>query len=188
MVARPVAEGISDMMQKTLIESAFLEASRLGMMTPQLEKFWKPIVYAQSLHSSLGLVKQQILLDRSMTPRTLDDIYSMILAHRDYARQELPEKAIAAKAVMTVDGKSKFTGSKKRAGQSYYPTEEERAGQCTVCGKTGHAARTCRERNGKLKSPKDLGKHKEKGKSSSSEEANVAFLFLMKKLMVSWQR
>ena len=174
MVARPVAEGVSDMAQKTLIEAAFLEASRLGMMTPQLEKFWKPIVYAQSLHASLGLVKQQILLDRSMTPRTLDDIYSMILAHRDYARQELPERAIAAKAV-TVDSTTKSSSGFKKFNKSFYPTDAERAGMCTVCGKTGHAARTCRDRNGKLKSPKEINKQKEKSKSSS-EEANFAFV------------
>ena len=171
--SRPCADNVNDLTQKNLVESAFAEASRMKMMTPELERAWKPVIYVHSLPVSLDLVKQRVLLDPTMTPRTIDEIYAMVVAQRAYSAQGKEPEATAAKATAPWSKSSKFQGKPSSKPWIPYekPTEDERRGTCTVCGKVGHGARTCRKR---IRA--GTGTKSDDGKPKKPEEASVAYV------------
>ena len=170
--SRTCADDVNDLMQKNAVESTFAEAARMKMMTPELEKAWKPMIYVHSLPPALDLVKQRVLLDPTMTPRSIDEIYAMVVAQRAYSAQGKEPEAMAAKATAPWSKSTKYQG--KQASKTWIPyekpTEEERVGTCTVCGKLGHGARTCRKR---IRS--GTGNKSDNGKSNKSEQASAAY-------------
>ena len=155
-VSRPAAETVTDFALKADVEAAVVEVSRQDMLDPKRAKKWAMVVYLSALPASLNDVKRAVLLNSDKKTYTPDEIYALVKAQRAFALANpgtTTTEATAAKATFQGNKKDK-PPFKKYVYEK--PTEEERAGICTVCGKSGHGARTCRKRfrNGKSLSAK----------------------------------
>ena len=169
-VSMTTDESVPDLVQKERVSSAITEVARLKMLPDTLLAHWLSVIYAHSMPPSLNDVKRAILMDASLVPKTMDQIYAMVKAQRAFAL------ANGVKAPEVTAAKAIFHKSEKPPFKKYVyekPTDEERAGSCTVCGKAGHGARTCRKRFRKGK-PAGPTTGKETG-SKPVVEGNVAY-------------
>ena len=132
----------NDMGHRIALEAIFTEASRSGLLNPQAIEALAPLFYIESLPDCLHRIKEIILLNGMTTKLSMEGIYESIVSHRKFNEHSLTVEAHVAKP-SSARHSQKGTGTGKGRRRPPTPTDEERAGTCTICSKVGHGARTC---------------------------------------------